>query len=56
MAQAEMRLGRQSLLQCRNDPGFADTRFARNEHDLAVAGLGAHPAAHQQVDLLVAAD
>jgi len=51
-AQAKMRLGRESLLQCRGDAGFADTGFARNEHDLAVAGLGARPAAQQQVDLL----
>ena len=30
--------------------------FAGDQHDLAVAGLGARPAAQQQVDLLVAAD
>ena len=30
--------------------------FAGDQHDLAVARLGARPAAQQQVDLLVAAD
>src|SRR5438270_10746288 len=33
-----------------------DTGLARDQHDLAVAGLDTRPAAQQQVDLLVATD
>ena len=35
---------------------LAETGFAADQHDLAVARLGARPTAQQQVDLLVAAD
>ena len=51
-----MRLGAEALRQCRSDARLADAGFARDQHDLAVARLGARPAAQQQVDLLVAAD
>ena len=51
-----MRLGVEALLQCRGDARLAEAGFARDQHDLAVARLGARPAAQQQVDLLVAAD
>ena len=44
----------QALLQCRGDAGFAEAGFARDQHDLAVAGLGACQPAQQQVDFLVA--
>src|SRR6516164_839738 len=56
IAQAQMRLGPEALRQCRGDARLADSGFARNQHDLAVPGLGARPAAQQQVDLFVAAD
>jgi hypothetical protein len=56
MTQAEMRLGVETLRQCRGDARLADTRFAGDQHDLAFAGRGARPAAQQQIDLLVAAD
>ena len=56
IAQAEMRLGVEALLQCRGDARLADAGLARDQHDLAVARLGARPAPQQQVDLLVAAD
>ena len=46
----------EALLQCRGDARLAEAGFARNQHDLAVAGLGARPAAQQQIDLLVAAN
>ena len=51
-----MRLGVQAILQRRGDARLADAGFARDQHDLAVARLGARPAAQQQVDLLVAPD
>ena len=51
-----MRLGVEALRQCRGDARLADAGFAGDQHDLAVARLGARPAAQQQVDLLVAAD
>ena len=51
-----MRLGIQALLQCRNKPGLAEPGLARHQHDLAFAGIGAHPSAQQQLDFLVAAD
>ena len=51
-----MRLGVQAFLKCRGDARLADAGLARDQHDLAVARLGARPAAQQQVDLLVAAD
>src|SRR5882762_1411693 len=44
IAQAEIWLGVEALLQCRNDARLADAGFARDQHDLAVAGLGARPA------------
>jgi hypothetical protein len=56
IAQAEMRLGLELLLQCRDDARLAEAGFARDQHDLAVARLGARPAAQQQVDFLVTAD
>jgi hypothetical protein len=46
----------EALLQCRGDPRLAEAGLARDQHDLAVAGLGARPAAQEQVDFLVAAD
>ena len=51
-----MRLGVKALLQCRGDARLADTGLAGDEHDLTVAGLGARPAAQQEVYLLAAAD
>jgi hypothetical protein len=51
-----MRLGLKPVLQCRGDARLAEAGFATDQHDLAVARLGARPAPQQQVDLLVAAD
>jgi hypothetical protein len=51
-----MWLGLEALFQRRDDARLADSRLAGDQHDLAVARLGADPAAQQQVDLLVAAD
>src|ERR1700731_828337 len=51
-----MRLDMETLLQCIGDARLADAGFAGDQHDLAVARLGAGPAAQQQVDFLVAAD
>ena len=51
-----MRLAVKALRQCRGDARLADAGFAGDQHDLAVARLGARPAPQQQVDLLVAAD
>ena len=51
-----MRLDVEALLQRRGDARLADAGFAGDQHDLAVAGLGARPAPQQQVDFLVAAD
>ena len=51
-----MRLGVEAFRQCRGDARLADAGFAGDQHDLAVARLGARPAAQQQIDLLVAAD
>jgi hypothetical protein len=56
VAQAQTRLGTKALLQCRGDAGLAEAGFARDQHNMAVARLGACPAPQQQVDLLVAAD
>ena len=51
-----MRLGVEALRECRGKARLADAGFARDQHDLAVAHLGARPAAQQQVDLFVATD
>ena len=51
-----MRLGAETLLQCRRDARLADAGFAGDQHNLAVAHPGAPPAAQQQVNLLVTAD
>ena len=51
-----MRLLLEALQQCRSDARLADAGFARDQHDLAVAGFGTRPTAQQQVDLFVAAD
>ena len=51
-----MRFGVHAILQRRGEARLADAGFARDQHDLAIAGLGTHPAAQQQVDLLVAPD
>jgi hypothetical protein len=56
IAQAEMRLGVEALLQCRRDARLAEAGFAGDHHDLAVTSLSARPAAQQQIDFLVAAD
>src|SRR5580704_2373119 len=56
IAQAEMRLGMEAFLQRRGDARLAEAGFAGDEHDLAIPGLGARPAPHQQVDLLIAID
>jgi hypothetical protein len=40
-----MRLGAEALRQFASDPRFADARFTRDQHDLAIASLGARPAA-----------
>ena len=42
--------------QLRCDTRLADPGFAGDQHDLAVANLGARPAAQQQIELLVTAD
>src|SRR5215469_7164041 len=52
IAQTEMRLGVEPLLQLHSDARLANTGLARNEHDLAVAHLGTHPATQQKIDLL----
>ena len=44
------------FMQSSGEPRLADAWLARQQHDLAVAGLGARPAPQQQVYLLVAAD
>jgi hypothetical protein len=46
----------EAFFQLRYDARLADSGFAGDKHDLAVAGLGARPTAQQQVDLLVAAN
>src|SRR5215831_21417765 len=51
-----MRLGVKTLRQLRYKSRFADTGFAGDKNDLAVTGLGARPAAQEQLDLLVAPD
>src|SRR6516225_12161073 len=51
-----MRLGVKALHQCRDDARLADARLAGDQHDLAVARLGARPAAQEQIDFLVAAE
>src|SRR6516165_6487339 len=56
IAQMEMRLGAKALLQLHCDTRLADAGLARDQHDLAIARLGARPATQQQVDLLVAAN
>jgi hypothetical protein len=56
ITQPDVRLAVQALRQCCGDAGLADARFAGDQHDLAVAALGALPAPQQQLDLLVAAD
>ena len=56
IAQARVRLGVKPLFQCKGYARLADSRFARDQHDLSVACLGTLPAAQQQVDLFVAAD
>ena len=45
----------EALHQCRSDARLADAGFARDQHDLTVARLGARPAAQQQVDFIIAA-
>jgi hypothetical protein len=49
-------LGLEALRQCRGDARFAETGFARDQHNLAVARHGACPTPQQQLDLLVAPD
>ena len=56
IAQAEMWLGVKALRQCRDYARLADAGLAGDQHDLAVARLGARPAPQQQLDLLVATD
>src|SRR6516225_9743539 len=56
IAQMEMWLGAKVLLQFRGDTRLADTGLTRDQNDLAVPGLGAHPTAQQQIDLLVTPD
>ena len=51
-----MRLDAEALFQLRGDARLADSGFAGDQHNLAVACLGARPTPQQQVDLLVAAD
>jgi hypothetical protein len=51
-----MRFGPEALRQCCGEPRFAEARFAGDQHDLAVARLGAGPAAQQELDLLVPAN
>jgi len=51
-----MRLAAEALCQCCGDARLADTGFPRDQHDLAIASLGARPAPQQEVDFLVAAN
>jgi len=51
-----MRLDVEAFFQLRGDARLADSGFAGDKHDLAVADLGPRPPSQQQVDLLVAAD
>ena len=53
IAQSDMRLGLEPLLQCCDDARLAEAGFAGNQYDLAVARLGTRPAPQQQVDLIV---
>src|SRR5262249_37853571 len=55
-AQADMRLGLETLHQRRDEARLSKTGFAGEQHDLAVARFGARPAAEQQINPLVAAD
>jgi hypothetical protein len=56
IAQVEIWLAVQALRQCRDHARLADAGFARDQHDLTIARLGARPAPQQQVDFLVPAD
>src|SRR6516165_268994 len=56
IAQAEMRLAAEPLLQSGHNARLADAGLSGDEHDLTVPCLGARPATQQQVDLLVAAN
>src|SRR5262249_47737221 len=53
--QAKMRLSLKALLQCRSEARFTQPGFARDQHNLAIAGLGAYPSPQQQVDFFIAA-
>ena len=56
IAQTEMWLDVEVLVQCLSDARFAEAGFAGDEHNLAVARLCARPAPRQQVDFLIAAN
>jgi len=56
IAQPEMRLAAEPLFQRRCNARLANAGLAGDQHELAVAGLGARPAEQKQVDLIVAAD
>jgi hypothetical protein len=51
-----MRLGVEALSECCGNARLAETGFARDQRDLAVAPLGTHPAPHQQLDFFLTAD
>jgi hypothetical protein len=56
IAQARVRLAAQPFHNRLRDSRLADARFARYQHDAAIAAFRLLPEAHQQLDLLVAAD
>ena len=51
-----MQLAAELLLQGCGNSGLADTRLAREEHDLALAVLGPPPTAQEQLHLLLTPD
>ena len=56
VAQANVRLARDPLLQRSGETRLADARLARKQNNLTLAALGSLPAPEQQFDLLLAPD
>lgn len=51
-----MRLAGETFAQALSQPRLAEPGLARDEHDLPLAVPGASPSAHQQLDLVLAAN
>ena len=56
IAQSRMRLRSNAFQHCSRQSRLADTRLARDQHHLAVAGLCLQPAPHQQFEFFVSPD